>query len=97
MEPTRERELWSESITRRKYSGPQLSGMSLHLVPVLVYASEEICTTMDIQHNSGPLVAFLFPSIVIASHLNPLGLELATLSSPLPPLASPNLIDAFMA
>jgi hypothetical protein len=71
--------------------------MSLHLVSMFIHASEEISATMHIQHNSTAPVIVLLACIVVSSHFNPLSLELCSFPSPLPPFASANLIDAFVA
>jgi hypothetical protein len=71
--------------------------MSLHLVSMFIYASEEVPTAMHIQHNSAAPVIVLIACIVVSSHLNPFGLELRSFPSPLPPFASANLVDAFVA
>jgi len=46
---------------------------------------------MYIQHDSLSRILILLPLIIIRSHLNPLRLELALWSSPLPPSLASNL------
>jgi hypothetical protein len=71
--------------------------MSLHLVSMFIHASEEVRATMHIQHNSAAPVIVLLAYIVVSSHFNPFGLDLCSFLSPLPPFASANLVDAFVA
>jgi hypothetical protein len=71
--------------------------MSLHLVSMFIYTPEEVSTTMHIQHNSAAPITVLLACVVVSSHFNPFGLEFCSFLSPLPPFASPNLVDAFVA
>jgi hypothetical protein len=71
--------------------------MSLHLISMLINTSEEVSSTMHIQHDSAALVIVLLARVVVAAHLDPFSLELHPFTPPLPPFASANLIDTFVA
>lgn len=86
LQATREWKLGREPVLGRYDSGLELAGMALHLVAVLVDATEEVGAAVHIQHDP---VAFgyaqLLPRFVVLAHLDPLGLEGCAFPSPLPP------------
>jgi hypothetical protein len=61
---------------------------------VLVHTSEEVATPVHIEHDSAFSVVILLARVIVTTHLNPLGLELYSLLSPLPPRAPINSVDA---
>lgn len=80
----------------RQYPCSKLSCMPLDLVPMLIHTPKIVSATMNVKHD--PFAALLrsFPSLVIHSRLDPLSLQTAPSSSPLPPLAASNLVDTLM-
>jgi hypothetical protein len=64
---------------------------------MLINASKEVGSAMNVHHDSSQRFARLLPLVGIGAHLNPLSLELGTRTPPLPPLPSSNLADAFGA
>jgi hypothetical protein len=94
LETARKRKLRRKAISWRKDAGPQLPRMSLHLVSMFIHASEEVPSAVHIQHHSAPSVVVLHSRIVVATRLDPIGLEFCPLSSPLPPFVPAHLINA---
>ena len=86
-----------KAYTPGQYSRIQFPGMSLHLIPMLVYTSEKVGPAVYIKHYPPPLLSAIFPPGIIASHLNPFCLQYATLHAPLPPLTSSDLINPMMS
>lgn len=78
----------------RKDSGFQLPSMALELIAVFIDTPKEVGSPMYIEHD--PLALFAFPSIKVSPHLNPLGLQGAAVSSPLPPFLSSYLVNAMV-
>ena len=75
----------------------QFSSMPLHLVAMLVDATEKVCSAVYVQHNSFPWITHALSRRVVLPHLYPLGLQHATFSPPLPPSSSSDLVDTSMA
>jgi hypothetical protein len=72
----------------------QFPSVSLQLISVLVDTAKKVRSTMYIEHDSFPLLPTRFPPGIVSSHLNPFCLQCTSLSPPLPPLLTPNLIHA---
>ena len=89
-----EGKLWREAVPGRKHPRLELAGVALHLVAVLVDASEEVGAAVDIEHDAAARVAAPLALVVVGPHLYPLGLERAAGLPPLPPLAAADLADA---
>ena len=71
--------------------------MSLQLVSMLIYATEEVCSTMYIEHDPFAFFPGRFSLSMISLHLDPFSLQCTAFSSPLPPLLPSNLIDPVVA
>lgn len=71
--------------------------MSLNLIPVLIHTPEIVRATMNVEHYSLTSLLRSLPSLMVGLHLDPLRPQAASIPTPLPPLASSNFIDAFVA
>jgi len=80
-----------------KNSSFKLTSVSLQLVSMFVYATEEVRSSMHIKHNPSTFLPTRFPFRVVPLHLNPLGSQCATLPSPLPPSLTSDFIDTMTA
>ena len=94
MQAARKRVLRGKSVVGRKDSSLQLSGMSLHLVLVLVDAAKEKGTAMDVEHTALAFSAALLSCIVVLAHLDPLGFERDLWVAPFPPGRTSDLLDS---
>ena len=66
--------------------------MSLHLVSMLVHASEEIASTVDVKHDPSAFVVLLLAVIEVTTHLDPFAFENCTsFLAPLPPFIPSHL------
>jgi hypothetical protein len=74
----------------------QFSRMPLHLIPMLIYTSEEVCTTMHIEHHPRPWVLGPLSLVVVGPHFNPFSTEFAPWPAPLPPSLASDFLDAMM-
>ena len=79
----------------REDSSLQLSGMALELIPMFVHASKEVGTPMYIKHYSFALLAP--PFIKVSPHLDPLCLQDAVVSTPLPPFLASYSVNPMMS
>lgn len=70
--------------------------MPLHLVAMFIHAAKEVRAAMDVQHDPLALSPGLLPPRVMSPHLDPFCLWYSSISSPLPPLASSDSINALM-
>lgn len=95
MQATRERELWSQPVTRSEHPCAELPSMPLHLITMFIDTSKEIRSSVDVQHDSSTFLPRLSRSVV-SSHFDPFCFELRMFSTPLPPLFPTNVIDSFM-
>ena len=64
---------------------------------MFIHASKKISAAMYVQHDTLAIIVHLLPVIIIAAHLNPLCLQFALVSSPLPPQLPSDAIDSIMA
>ena len=84
-------------ILPSKYPSLQLSGMSLHLIPMLIHTAKEVCTAMYIQHDSLTLVILLLSLLMVGAHLDPFCLQVASWFSPLPPKPASHVLNPMMS
>lgn len=61
---------------------------------MLVDAPEIICTAMYVEHHATERFVVFLPLVCIRAHLDPLSLQRALWSSPVPPFPPANLTDA---
>ncbi len=64
---------------------------------MLIHTPKKVRPTVHIKHHPLPLVSSLFSFGVIAPHLDPFGLQYATVPAPLPPFISSNLVNPMMS
>jgi len=70
--------------------------MSLHLVSMLIHTSKEVRASMHIQHYPLPRITHALPFLIIGFHLNPLSLQIAPQSAPLPPSLPANFLNTMV-
>lgn len=75
-----------KTILGGKDPGFEFSRMALYLIAVGIDAAEEVCTAVDVQHDAVTFARGLLAPIEVPPHLDPLALELAGRTAPLPPL-----------
>ncbi len=64
---------------------------------MLIHTPKEISTSMNVKHYSLAIFLQSFPLLIVGLHLHPLRLEIAPLSTPLPPSAASNPVDALVS
>ena len=64
---------------------------------MLIHTAKKVGTAMHVEHDPFAFLSTGIPLCMIPPHFNPLSLQCAVISSPLPPLLSSNFVDAMMS
>lgn len=88
--------VFCRACSPRQHSCPKLSSMPLDLIPMLIHTPKEVSAAMNIEHYSFATFFCSFPLLVVCPHLDPLRLQISSVSAPLPPLAPSDLVDTLV-